>query len=83
VCDLEVIGVPSIFKTIRSAASLARMLPTLDLNSVRRTRRGGSGRIHWKVGEDELLKLTKSGQFPDEVVKIEGAQIHCVNAQTY
>ena len=25
----------------------------------------------------ELLKLERSGQFPDEFVKIEGAQIHC------
>ncbi len=28
--------------------------------------------------EAELLKLQKSGQFPDELVKIEGAQIHYV-----
>ena len=31
VCDLEVIGVPSIFKTIRSPENLTRMWPTLDL----------------------------------------------------
>ena len=31
-CDVEAIGVPSIFKLIRSAAALARMLPTLDLS---------------------------------------------------
>ena len=29
-CDLEAIGVPSIFKTIRSDVSLTRMLSTLD-----------------------------------------------------
>ena len=31
VCDLEAIGDPSIFNTIRSATTLVRMLPTLDL----------------------------------------------------
>ena len=32
VCDLEAIGAPSIFNVIRSAAALARMLPTLDFS---------------------------------------------------
>ena len=31
-CDLEAIGAPSICNVIRSAAALARMLPTLDLS---------------------------------------------------
>ena len=31
-CDPEGTGVPSIFKTIRSAAALTRMLPILDLS---------------------------------------------------
>jgi hypothetical protein len=31
----------------------------------------------------ELLKLQESGQFPDEPVKIEGAQIHRGDGQTY
>ncbi len=31
-CDLEGIGIPSIFNFIRSVAALARMLPTLDLS---------------------------------------------------
>jgi hypothetical protein len=30
-CDLEDVGVPSIFKTIHSAATFQRMLSTLDL----------------------------------------------------
>jgi hypothetical protein len=30
------------------------------------------------VVEAELLKLQKSGQFPDDLVKIEDAKIHCV-----
>jgi hypothetical protein len=32
--------------------------------------------------EAELLKLHKSGQFPDESVRIKGAQLHCVTSQT-
>ena len=35
--------------------------------------RGGSGTGHGHVAEVELLKLKKNGQFPDELVKIEGA----------
>ncbi len=31
-CDLEAIGVSSIFKTIRSVSVLSRMLTILDLN---------------------------------------------------
>jgi hypothetical protein len=31
----------------------------------------------------KLLKLQKSGQFPDDPVKIKGTQIHYVNTQTY
>jgi hypothetical protein len=45
---------------------------------VRRTPRGGSGTGHGHVAQAELLKLQKSVQFPDELVKIEGAQIHYV-----
>jgi hypothetical protein len=48
---------------------------------VRRTPRAGGG-TGWIV-QDELLKLQKSGQFPDEPVKITGAQMHYVNTQTY
>jgi hypothetical protein len=32
--------------------------------------RGGSGRIHDLIALTELLKLQKSGQFPDEPVRI-------------
>jgi hypothetical protein len=32
VCDLEGIGVPSIFSVMCSAQTLVRMLPTLDLS---------------------------------------------------
>ena len=31
-CDLDATGAPSIFNIIRSAAALARMLPTFDLS---------------------------------------------------
>ena len=78
-CDLEAIGAPSIFKTIRSAAALGRMLPTLDLSCEE-----NAARRKWKlVSLAELLKLQESGQFPDELVKIEGAQIHYASSQTY
>ena len=48
---------------------------------MRRTPRGGGGTGHGHVAQDELLKLQKSGQFPDELVKIEGAQIHYVASE--
>jgi hypothetical protein len=52
---------------------------------LRRTPRGGSGTDHGheSVAQVELLKLQKSGEFPDESVKIKGAQIHYVVSQTY
>jgi hypothetical protein len=40
---------------------------------VRRTPSGESERL---IALAELLKLQEIGQFPDEPVKIEGAQIH-------
>ena len=45
---------------------------------MRRRLSGGSGTGHGQVAQAELLNLQKSGQFPDELVKIEGTQIHCV-----
>ena len=45
---------------------------------MRRTPNVGSGRVHCSIAQTELLKLQKSGQFPDELVKIEGTQIRCV-----
>ena len=44
---------------------------------------GGSGTGHGHVAEVELLNLQKNGQFPDDLVKIEDAKIHCVTYQTY
>ncbi len=49
---------------------------------MRRTPPGGSGTGHDHVAQTDLLKLQKSGQFPDELVKRECAQIHCVSSQT-
>ena len=63
------IGSPSILSVIRKAAALARVLPTFAFR-VPRTPRGGSGRGHWFIAQAELLKLQKSGQFPDEPVRI-------------
>jgi hypothetical protein len=42
-----------------------------------------SGTVHGWFVPAELLKLQKSGQFPDESVKIKDAEIHYVNTQTY
>ena len=44
---------------------------------MRRTPCGGSGTGHRDVTQAELLKLQKSSQFTDELVKIEDTQIHC------
>jgi hypothetical protein len=45
--------------------------------------RGGSGTGHWWIALTELLKLKKSGQFPDEPVRIKVGQIHYVTGLTY
>ena len=34
---------------------------------------------HGQIPQAELLKLQKNGQFPNEPVRIKGAQIHYVN----
>ncbi len=36
-----------------------------------------------EVPQAQLLNLQKNGQFTDELVKIEDAQIHCLVSQTY
>jgi hypothetical protein len=52
---------------------------------VKRKPHGGSGTAHGPshVEEGELLKLQKSGQFPDDPVRIKVARIHYVTFQTY
>jgi hypothetical protein len=69
VCDLDVMGDPSKLSVIRKVATLARVSPTLFL-SWQRKPRGGSGTFHDLFAQAELLKLQKSGQFPDEPVRI-------------
>ena len=69
----------SIFKLIRSATALARMLSTLD-SICEENAPGGSG--SWFTLA-ELLNLQESGQFPDDPVKIEDTQIHREDDQTY
>ena len=68
-CVCEAIGAPSIFKVIRKVDSLARILTTFDL-SCEENRHRGSGTGHGRIAQAELLNLQKSGQFPDEPVRI-------------
>ncbi len=63
------IVVPSILSVIRKTATLARVLSTFVFR-VPETPSGGSGIVHGQVTPAELLKLQKSGQFPDESVRI-------------
>ena len=42
----------------------------LSLLAEERTPCGGSGKVHYLVPEAEPLKVQKSGQFPDESVRI-------------
>ena len=37
---------------------------------------GDSGTCHGDAAQDELQRVQKRGQFPDELVKIEDTQIH-------
>jgi hypothetical protein len=46
-----------------------RIFPTLDL-SVEEKPHGRSGRIHDLIALTEHLKLQKSGQFPDDPVRM-------------
>jgi hypothetical protein len=71
VCVCETIGAPSKLSVMRKAAALARMLATLDLyEGERRKSRDGSGTGHGRFAQAELLKLQKSGHFPDEPVRM-------------
>ena len=57
------IGIPSIFKLIRKAAALARVLPTFPFNCVETTT---------EKEVEKFLRLSTGGrgQFPDESVRI-------------
>jgi hypothetical protein len=41
------------------------------ISASKRKSRGGSGNTHDQIALTELLKLQKSGQFPDEPVRIQ------------
>ena len=66
------IDTQSRLSVIRKVAALARVLPTFEvfLSGWTRTSYGGSGIVHWWIVEPELLKLQKSGQFPDDPERI-------------
>ena len=71
--------IPSMFRLIRSDATLTRMLPTFDLSCEENTARE-SGSCFALA---ELLKLQEIGLFPDDLVKIYGAQSRRGDTQTY
>jgi hypothetical protein len=71
-------GDPSKLNVTRKAAALVRDRPTLQ-----RQPRGGSGIIHNLIALTKLLKLQRSGQFPDESVRIRVGQIHYVTCLMY
>ncbi len=51
-----------------------------------RTPHGDSGTGHGWIAQDELLKLRKSGKFPDELcqlVRIESVQLHYVASHIF
>ena len=83
VCVLEVIDTPSILSVIRKTTVLKRVLAPccrLFLSGWPRTSRDGSGIVHGHVALDELLKWQKSGQFPDEPVRVTVQWIHYVTS---
>jgi hypothetical protein len=53
------------------------------ISAGRRTPRGGSAKVHRLNVQAEFLKLQKSGQFPDELVKLKVAKINYVVSQMY
>ncbi len=71
-CDLEVVGEPTIFKTktICIVTTLSRMVPTFDLRCEGNTTHEYTGRLR-KV---KSSRCKKDGQFPEDLVKIEGVQ---------
>jgi hypothetical protein len=75
-------GYPSKLSVIRKASAFVRARPTLCFTWVRQPR-GGSGRIHDLIALTKLLKLQRSGQFPDEPVRIKVGQIHYVTCLMY
>ncbi len=81
-CERDTKGMSSIFKVIGSAVVLVRMFPILELIYEENTTRR-SWNWHSYITQAERLKQPKSGQFPDELVKLEDTQIHYVVFQSY
>ncbi len=59
-CDLEAIGAPSMLRLIRSAETLARMLPTLLLSCEENAARRKWKLVHVQFALAELLKLQEN-----------------------
>ncbi len=70
-------------KSYPQCCSLGEDVAHFRFELVRGTPRVCSGTGHGLIAQAELLKMQKSGQFPDEPVRIKGSQIHYVNDQTY
>ncbi len=62
------IDAPSRLRLIRKAATVARMFPHFDFSI---EEKASHGNTHDQIALTELLNLQKSGQFPDEPVRIE------------
>jgi hypothetical protein len=84
VWDLDPIGAPSKLRLIRKTTDLTRIFETRDLSIEEKVvrRKWKKPRSNW-IEETELLKLQKSGQFPDESVRIKVGKIRYVTSQTY
>jgi hypothetical protein len=76
-------GVPSKLNVIRKVVVFVRDRPILFFNWTETAARGGSGIIHNLIVLTKLLKLYRSGQFPDESPRIRVGQIHYVTCLMY
>jgi hypothetical protein len=65
-----VIGAPSRFRVIRKAVALARIEETREFSIEGKATRKSGRMFPYLIVLTELLKLQKSGQFPDEPVRI-------------
>ena len=80
-CDLDVMGVPSKLSVIHKTVVLTRVRPTFLLIWGQK-----SMWREWKNPRsdytDKTPEVAKSGQFPDEPVRIKVSQIRYVTSQT-
>jgi hypothetical protein len=75
-------GAPSKLSVIRKPAALQDPDQLCFLTGQRQPH-GGSGRIHDLIALTKLLEMQRSGQFPDEPVRIKVGQIHYVTCLMY